>query len=194
MDESICTTVRHPRDDGQIAVGRHTYYHGDPFVLYSDADRIEVGSFCSIAREVRILGGGEHATDLPSTYPLRTFLTRRGSGNWDVCPRGPTRIGNGIWIGFRALILSGVTIGHGAVIGAGAVVTKDVPAFAIVAGNPAAVVRYRFDARTIERLVALDWWNWPDKRIVELERYFYGDVQVFLEKAEALTAPAAPGS
>ncbi|HET8672728.1 MAG TPA: hypothetical protein VFL87_03770, partial [Thermoleophilaceae bacterium] len=76
----------------------------------------------------------------------------------------------------------------------GAVVTTDVPSYAIVAGNPASLIRYRFDERTIERLLALEWWDWPDPRVTELERYFYGDVEVFLDKAEALAVGAGHGA
>ena len=115
MIDSVLTKVDEARDDGQVAIGRHSYYHGNPFILHP-AGRIEVGSFCSIALEVRLLSGGEHALDLPSTYPLRTFLTRAGGGDWDCCPKGPIRIGSDVWIGHGSLVISGVTIGHGAVI------------------------------------------------------------------------------
>jgi len=185
MIDSVLTKVDEAREDGQVAIGRHSYYHGNPFILHP-AGRIEVGSFCSIALEVRLLSGGEHALDLPSTYPLRTFLTRAGGGDWDCCPKGPIRIGSDVWIGHGSLVISGVTIGHGAVIGAGAVVTKDVAPYAIVGGNPARVIGHRFDEPTIARMLALKWWDWPDERLVSLDAYFYGDVAVFLEVAEAL--------
>jgi acetyltransferase-like isoleucine patch superfamily enzyme len=190
MDAALRTTVRVPSDDGQIAIGRHTYYHGNPFVLHSDADRIEVGAFCGIALGASILAGGEPATDLPSTYPLRTFLTRHDGINWDLSPAGPTRIGNDVRIGQSALVLSGVTIGDGAVIAAGAVVSEDVPPYGVVGGNPAKLIRHRFDERTIERLLAARWWDWPDERILEVEDHFYGDVELFLEMAQALDAAA----
>ena len=79
--------------------------------------------------------------------------------------KGPIIVGNDVWIGFRSIILSGVTIGDGAVIYAGSVVTKDIPPYAIVAGVPAKIIRYRFDAKTIERLARVAWWDWPDEVI-----------------------------
>jgi len=180
-----CTIAREDRDDGQIAVGRCTYYFGEPFVLYAPADRIEVGAYCSIAREVRILGGGEHALDLPSTYPFRTVLTRWEEGEWDVFAKGPTQIGNDVWLGFGATVLSGSRIGHGAVVAARAVVGGvEIPPYAIVAGNPGRVVAYRFDEATVARLLALRWWNWPDERIAEMEPYFYAGVEAFLTESE----------
>jgi acetyltransferase-like isoleucine patch superfamily enzyme len=187
---AVRTTVRVPSDDGQIAIGRHSYYHGNPFVLHSDADRIEVGAFCGIALGASILGGGEQPTDLPSSYPLRTLLTRHDGVNWDVSPASPTRIGNDVRIGHGALVLSGVTIGDGAVIAAGAVVSDDVPPYGVAGGNPAQLIGHRFDERTIERLLAVRWWDWPDERILAAEDDFYGDVERFLAMAEALDAAA----
>jgi chloramphenicol O-acetyltransferase type B len=174
--------VEEPFDDGEVAVGVHSYHFDDPFVRYGD--RIEVGKFCSIAREVRILSGGEHAMDLASTYPFRSLISRKDAGEWDVAPKGQTRIGNDVWIGFRAIVLSGAKIGDGAVIGAGAVVSGEVPPYAILAGNPGKVVDYRFDEDTIARLLALRWWDWSLEEVLALEPFFYGEVGLFLEKAE----------
>jgi acetyltransferase-like isoleucine patch superfamily enzyme len=186
------TMYREPRDDGHVAVGRCTYHYGNPFVLYGPTASIEVGAFCSIAREAHILSGGEHAMDLPSTYPFRTVLTRADEGEWDIFAKGPTRLGNDVWVGFGATILGGSTIGHGAVVAARALVTGgDIPPYAIVAGNPARVVAHRFDPPTIERLLALRWWDWPDERIEALEPYFYAGVEVFLDEAESRFSSSA---
>lgn len=151
--------------DSRIVVGRFTY--GNPkFMLWDETERICIGSFCSIADEVAIFGGGEHRTDWVSTFPLRIAFGDSLAGR-DGHPRskGPTTIGNDVWIGFRAMVLSGVTVGDGAVIGAGAVVTVDVDPYAIVAGNPAKVVRYRFTASEIEKLLSLRWWEWDSEKI-----------------------------
>lgn len=151
--------------DPRVSVGRFTY--GDArFMLWDDSERIQVGSFCSIANEVAIFGGGEHRTDWATTSPLR-FLFGDPLAGKDGSPvsKGATIIGNDVWIGFRAIVLSGVTVGDGAVIGAGAVVTDDVPPYAIVAGNPAKIIRYRFTPNEIEKLLALCWWNWDIDRI-----------------------------
>jgi hypothetical protein len=135
---------------------------------------------------------GEHRTDLVSTYPLRTLLTPDGR-NHDATEKGEIAIGSDVWIGTRAMILSGVTIGHGAVVAAGAVVTRDVPPYAIVAGVPARVLRYRFDADTIERLLAIAWWEWPDERVRERMAEFYGGVGDFIaRRGDGTTAVDLP--
>ncbi len=176
---------REPRDDGRVAVGRCTYYYGNPFVLYGPVPRIEVGAFCSIARDAHILGGGEHALDLPSTYPFRTVLTRAEDGEWDIFAKGPTRVGSDVWIGFGATVLSGSTVGHGSVVGAGAVVAGiDVAPYSIVAGNPARTIGRRFDESTVERLLALRWWDWALEQIAAMEPFFYAGVDVFVAESE----------
>jgi virginiamycin A acetyltransferase len=160
-----------------IIVGDYTYYD-DPagaerfeeHVLYHFdfvGDRLIIGKFCSIAAEVRfIMNGGNHPTTWLTTYPFPVF----GHG-WEVATptawpmKGDTIVGNDVWIGYGAVVMPGVTIGDGAIVATTAVVTKDVPPYAIVGGNPAAVVRYRFDESTIARLLALRWWDWPVERI-----------------------------
>jgi chloramphenicol O-acetyltransferase type B len=151
--------------DLRVSVGRFTY--GNPqFMLWDNSDRIQIGSFCSISSEVAIFGGGEHQTDWVTTFPLRIAFDDPLAGkDGHPASKGETKIGNDVWIGFRAIVLSGITIGHGAVIGAGAVVAADVRPYAIVAGNPAKVVRYRFAANEIEKLLALRWWEWDINRI-----------------------------
>jgi carbonic anhydrase/acetyltransferase-like protein (isoleucine patch superfamily) len=97
-------------------------------------------------------------------------------------------IGNDVYIGVGAIVLSGVSIGDGAVVGAGAVVTKSVEPYAIVAGNPARLVRYRFDDETRARLLALRWWDLADDEIRDSRRWFMGDVQAFLDEMERVHA------
>jgi len=155
-----------------ILVGDFTYYD-DPRgpesfesnVLYHfdfNGDRLVIGRYCSIAAEVRfIMNGGNHPTSWLSTYPFPVF----GEGWESAMPatwpnRGDTVIGNDVWIGYGATIMPGIRIGNGAIIATAAVVTKDVPAYAIVGGNPGTILRYRFDEATIGRLLALQWWNW----------------------------------
>ena len=151
--------------DSRVSVGRYTY--GNPqFMLWDQSERIQVGSFCSIASEVVIFGGGEHRTDWITTFPLRIAFDDPLAGK-DGHPdsKGFTKIGNDVWIGFRALVLSGVNIGDGAVIAAGAVVASDVPPYAIVVGNPAKVIRYRFTNAEIKYLLAIRWWDWDIEKI-----------------------------
>lgn len=178
-----------------IVVGDYTYYDdpGGPErfednVLYHFdfiGDRLIIGRFCSIASGARfIMNGGNHATTWLTTYPFPIF----GQG-WELPEppawpnKGDTVIGNDVWIGYRALIMPGVRIADGAIVATGAVVTKDVPPYAIVGGNPAAVLRYRFDPETIERLLSLRWWDWePDRIARHITLLCAGDIAA-LERA-----------
>lgn len=147
--------------DARIVVGDCTY--GQPkFMIWEPHERITIGKFCSIAEGVTIFAGGEHRLDWISTYPMRIMLNEAGA-HQDGHPhtKGPTVIGNDVWLGFGSTVLSGVTIGHGAVVGAGAVVARDVEPYSIVAGNPARLVRARLDAGLAKRLLAVAWWDWP---------------------------------
>ena len=138
--------------DSRITVGENTY--GSPaFWLWHESERIQIGRYCSFAGEVAILGGGEHRVDWVTTYPLRVlFDDPLANKDGHPASKGPTIIGNDVWVGYRVTILSGVKIGDGAVIAAGAVVTKDVPPYAIVGGNPAKLIKYRFSPEISEAL------------------------------------------
>ena len=154
--------------DPRITVGEYTYFSRHISIgLWSSAERVEIGKFCSIARDVTILGGGEHRLDYVATFPLKWMLENSSSGqnHVDDFTKGATTIGNDVWIGYGATILSGVKIGNGAVVGARAVVTKDIPDYAIAAGNPAKLIRYRFKPETIKRLLELKWWEWELPKI-----------------------------
>ncbi|MFH1021256.1 MAG: DapH/DapD/GlmU-related protein [Pseudomonadota bacterium] len=167
----------------QHEIGRGTY--GSPGILsWNEGAALRIGAFCSIADGVQIFLGGEHRLDWVSTYPF-SVLWEKGkqiSGHPDT--KGDVIIGNDVWIGREAVILSGVTIGDGAVIGARAVITKDVPPYAIVAGNPARLIRKRFSDEVIQQLLALKWWAWPDEEIGRmLPSILSADVEAFLAKA-----------
>ena len=151
--------------DPRVSVGRFTY--GSPALrLWDASERIAIGSFCSIADGVTIFAGGEHNTHWVTTFPLRIAFGEPLAGqDGHPASKGPTTIGSDVWIGDGATILSGVQVGHGAVIGARAVVTADVPPYHIVAGNPARLVRPRFTADQIDALLSIAWWEWPLERI-----------------------------
>ena len=151
--------------DPRITIGKYTY--GNPhFKIWGKEERIEIGAFCSIAEEVAIFAGGEHRTEWLTTFPLRIAFGDDLAGiDGHPYTKGHTKIGNDVWIGFRAIILSGVQIGDGAVIGAGAVVTKNVEPYSIVAGNPAKLIKRRFNADEIKKLLEIKWWNWDIEKI-----------------------------
>ena len=142
-------------------------------VLYQypiNQDKLIIGKFCSIACGAKfIFNSANHTLSSLSTYPFPIFFEEWGlerkevASAWDN--RGDIVVGNDVWIGYEAVILSGVTIGDGAIIGTRAVVTKDVPPYTIVGGVPAKPIRRRFDDAVIARLEALRWWDWDEERI-----------------------------
>jgi len=150
-----------------MEIGKYTYGH-PTIIKGNNAGNLIIGKFCSISDQVVILLGREHRKDWITTYPFPAF-----PGDWPEaaeipeCERskGDVIIGNDVWICYGATILSGVNIGDGAVIGARAVVTKDVPPYAVVAGNPARIIGKRFDDKMIEKLLELKWWDWSEERI-----------------------------
>lgn len=155
----------------QIIVGDYTYYD-DPEDIYNFeknvlylfefmGDKLIIGKFCQIATGVRfIMNGSNHAMDGVSTYPFKVFGDAWSDASMNVVSKGDTVIGNDVWIGNSATIMQGVTIGDGAIIGTNSLVSKDVEPYTIVGGNPARVIRKRFDDETIDFLTNLRWWDW----------------------------------
>lgn len=182
-------------DYAGLDIGAHTY--GQPLLLGWDGTpetRVSIGRYCSIAHGVRILLRANHPIASATTYPLGRVFGQEQEHEFSTS-RGPVRIGHDVWIGYEALILSGVTIGNGAVIGARAVVTRDVPPYGIVAGNPARLIRRRFDDATIARVEATRWWDWPDARVrAHSQLLSHGDIQEFLRFAESSDQAADPRS
>lgn len=165
-----------------IQVGEFTIYNdfvNDPRqfeknnVLYQypiNGDRLVIGKFCSIACGVKFLfNSANHTQSSLSTYPFPIFYEEWGLDRghvtqaWDN--KGDIVIGNDVWIGYEAVVLAGVTVGDGAIIGARALVTKDVPTYTIVGGVPARIIRRRFPEDTIAKLLKLQWWEWPAEKI-----------------------------
>ncbi|SHJ17530.1 virginiamycin A acetyltransferase [Bacteroides stercorirosoris] len=172
------TVIKNPN----IIVGDYTIYNdfvNDPTlfeknnVLYHypiNKDRLIIGKFCSIACGSKFLfNSANHTLKSLANYTFPLFFEEWGLDKKDVASawdnKGDITIGNDVWIGYEAVIMSGVHIGDGAIIASRAVVTKDVPPYTIVGGTPAKEIRLRFDADTIARLQELQWWNWPIEKI-----------------------------
>ena len=146
---------------------------------------IHIGKFCSIANDITFLGQAcEHPPveykEIVSTFP---FCEKFGNADYPSCTGKPINIGNDVWIGEKAFIIDGVTIGNGAIIGACSVVTKDVPDYAIMAGNPARLKRFRFEREVIEKLNKIKWWNW-DEEIIRANLLDFLNINSFIEKYE----------
>ena len=155
--------------------GDHSY--GKPRVIGSQFAKLSIGKFCSIGQDVDIVLAN-HRTNLVSTYPFNIFSARwpTASGSRpDHVARGNVIIGNDVWIGAKVVILTGVQIGDGAVVGAASVVRNDVPPYAIVAGVPAKIVGFRFSAETVDQLLQIRWWNWPDQKLADMLPFMLQD-------------------
>ena len=167
-------------------IGRWTY--GKPDVLsWGEGTTLEVGAFCSIANGVKIFLGGEHRVDWVTTYPFNVLWEQANHIKGHPSTKGDVIIGNDVWIGAESVILSGVRIGDRAVVGTRSVVTQDVSPYAIVFGNPAKILRYRFDQDTINKLLEIAWWTWDDKKIVEFLPYLLNpDIREFVSRAKSV--------
>ncbi len=173
----LCDTVTHPN----ISVGVFSYYSGyhhahsfEQCVRYldrkrKDVDKLIIGNYCSIGSgAVFMMAGNQgHRTDWISTFPFyyQANIFKKAKNPYQKM--GNTIIGHDVWIGSEAMIMAGVTIGSGAVIASRAMVTKDVEPYAVVGGNPAKVIKYRFASDEIEKLLSLKWWDWSEEQIKE---------------------------
>jgi virginiamycin A acetyltransferase len=182
--------------DPRIEVGEYTYYD-DPddalgfernaFLYAYGPERLIIGRYCAIASGVRfVMPGANHADLGPSTFPFGIFGEPWAELTMDLVmgapSRGDTVVGNDVWLGYRALVLPGVTIGHGAVVAAASVVASDVPPYAIVGGNPARVIRRRYEDEDVERLLRAAWWDWAVELVTEHARTIMSGTPAELER------------
>jgi virginiamycin A acetyltransferase len=182
--------------DPRIEVGEYSYYDDpdDPLEFERDAflyahgpERLIIGRYCAIASGVRfVMPGANHADLGPSTFPFGIFGEPWAERTMDLVmgapSRGDTVVGNDVWLGYRALVLPGVTIGHGAIVAAASVVASDVPPYAIVGGNPARVIRRRYEDEDVARLLRAAWWDWPVELVTEHARTIMAGTPEKLER------------
>jgi virginiamycin A acetyltransferase len=193
-------------EQNNITIGEYSYYNDFntqladvrqtlmPYMHPSAPEHVTIGKFVQIAHGVQIItSSANHSMDGFSTYPFAVFGEPWSNAYEPVWPnKGNTTLGDDVWIGHQALIMPAVTIGSGAIIGAGSVVTKDVEPYTIVAGNPAKPIRKRFDDDTIHALLSIQWWNWPIEKITSNLRHITAcDLEqlkqvTYLEKEELI--------
>ncbi len=166
------TTVARCKVGNNVAFNRRSYFNDSVIGAFSYAgsnttmNYTSIGKFCSLARNVDI-GGFDHDYHKVTTMPMFRFKQLLGGGTPEVGEKELCIIGNDVWIAAGTQILHKVSIGDGAVIGGGAVVTKDIPPYAIVAGVPAKIIRFRFDEKTIGELMDIRWWDWPEDVVLD---------------------------
>ncbi|HHJ4328213.1 TPA: CatB-related O-acetyltransferase [Klebsiella pneumoniae] len=165
----------------RIGVGSY----GMPIVHdWNEGSTLSIGSYCSMADNVQIFLGGHHRIDWVSSYPFPAYLEEAAHIEAFGGTRGDVTIGSDVWLCSNCTILSGVNVGHGAVIASGAVVSRDVPAYSVVAGNPARHIRWRFDEETRLELLKSAWWDWPEQEIRQVvNKLCSDDIATFLAYA-----------
>lgn len=168
-----------------IKIGKETYSDGIP-TMAGEHRLLEIGSFTSISRDVKLLMKADHRPDWVTMYPFSPLWRKAAHIQGHPATKGPIIIGSDVVLSIESTVLSGVTIGDGALIGAGAVVTRSIPPYAIAAGNPARVVKMRFEDGVIARLMYIRWWDWPNDRIEKAIPYLLSDdIGTFIKKVEA---------
>ena len=186
----------HPTNDGSKqnhdrikSIGKYTYGTNNINIYYwGEGTYLEIGNFCSISGHVLIYLGGNHRVDWTTTFPfghIHQNIFDKFEGIGHPSNKGNVKIGNDVWIGTYTTIMSGITIGDGACIASNSVITKDVPPYAIVGGNPAKVIKYRFSEEIIEKLLKYKWWNLSDSKINNLTPLLCSSkIEELIEKLE----------
>jgi acetyltransferase-like isoleucine patch superfamily enzyme len=174
-------------------IGRGCYGPLEIKTFGAPGEKVTIGRYCSFAEETAILVGMDHRLDWATTYPFTVFRPEASHIPGHPAPSEGVTIGNDVWMGFRSMVLDGVTVGDGAVIAAGAVVTRDVRPYAVVAGCPAREIARRFPDEVVDELLEIAWWSWDEDRIGDrLDRLLHEDVVGFIESTRADPAEVPP--
>ncbi|CAM3354253.1 CatB-related O-acetyltransferase [Nocardioides dubius] len=177
---------------GRVTVGPNTRAYQVPMIksFIHDDTKLTLGDYSSLSSEAMVYLGGKHKIDAVTTYPHRILWGMEGAGEDGFpTPTGDTFIGSDVWLCPGSHVISGVRIGHGAIIGAGSVITRDVPDYAVVGGNPAKVIRYRFSEEQIAALLEIRWWDWPRAEVEKAVPYLASqDIDAFIAYARDLLA------
>jgi acetyltransferase-like isoleucine patch superfamily enzyme len=173
-----------------ITAGEETYFAKTNNPIWQHHDPIvEIGKYSAIAGGVSFMGAGEHASvthrKSVSNFP---FFEQWGMDYSPSEMKGPILIGNDVWIGENAFIMDGITIGDGAIVGANAMVVRDVPPYAVVAGNPGEIKKYRFPGEVVEQLLQIKWWDW-EKQVIMDRLNDFKDIDLFVKKYGTLNKP-----
>jgi acetyltransferase-like isoleucine patch superfamily enzyme len=182
IKSKLTSTLNEQHLDKRVTLGEYTYgLSNHNILLFRDDDSVEIGKYCSFARDVLLIASGEHNYRAVSCFPFYAHFLDCGPSR-DTFRKGGLYIGNDVWVGARAVILSGVNIGDGAVIGAGALVAEDVLPYSIVGGVPAKHIKYRFSPEIITELLKIKWWNWGSDKVKSNIDNFYLNVEDFIKK------------
>ncbi|WP_312958894.1 CatB-related O-acetyltransferase [Stutzerimonas nitrititolerans] len=170
--------------------------YGVPIVHdWHEGATLEIGCYTSIAEQVEIFLGGHHRSDWITTFPFPAMIKEAQHIPDYAVSRGDVVIGSDVWLCTNSIILSGVTVGHGAVVAAGAVVSRDVAPYSIVAGNPARHIRWRFDPEIRAALLQAAWWEWPEQEVHNISPLLCSDrLKVFLDYAKQRSVPLGNNS
>lgn len=155
---------------GNVEIGKFTSINGPATRVFGNVNGITIGSFCSIASNV-VIQEYNHRFNSTTTYKIFSNILKTANA-FECTSKGRIVISDDVWIGSQSVILSGVSIGRGSIIGAGSVVTKNVPPYSIVTGNPATILRKRFSQETIDQLESSEWWKWDVKKIRDNKDFF----------------------
>jgi hypothetical protein len=185
-------TLRRLEKQGRVIRGVHTY--GIPTVLTFPYEhtKLIIGNYSAVAGTHML--GGQHAIKHVASYPLRIHMQLPGAGeDGNPAKRGNIVIGSDCWVTFGSWVQGGITIGDGAVVATGSMVTKDVPPYAIVGGNPAKIIAYRHTEEQIAALLEIKWWDWPEDEVREAAPYLASeDIDAFIAYARQKQAGQRP--